>query len=192
MPSPLPQTAGFQNPVLQNVSLKRALAAILVVSAAAFGFLVWLIYLKPAAAHESTLISALPAVNASLNALSTVLLLAGFLQVRRKNYAAHLRLMLGAFASSTLFLICYIAYHNSHGDTRFLAHGWIRPVYFSILISHIVLSAVALPLILTSLFLAAAGKWNLHRRVSRFTFPIWLYVSVTGVLVFAVLKVFNA
>ncbi len=191
MPSPLPTPAGFQNPILQNVSLRRALVAILLVSASAFAFLVWLIYLKPAAGHESALISALPAVNASLNGLSTVLLLAGFVQIRRKNYAAHMRLMLSAFASSTLFLICYIAYHNAHGDTRFLAHGWIRPVYFSILISHIVLSAVALPLILTSLFLAAAGKLDTHRRVSRFTFPIWLYVSVTGVLVFAVLKLFN-
>lgn len=194
MPTPPARNTGFQIPelpALQVVSLKRALVAIVAISTLAFAFLVWLIYLKPAAGHESPLISSLPAVNACLNALSTVLLLAGFVQIRRRNFQAHMRLMLSAFASSALFLVCYIVYHNSHGDTRFLASGWIRPLYFFILISHILLSAVALPLILTSLFLAVSGRLDIHRRVSRFTFPIWLYVSVTGVLVFTLLKLFN-
>lgn len=178
-------------PVLRALSLGRAVAGIAVVSLAAFLFLVWLVFLKRAAGDASALIRALPAVNAGFNALSTAFLVCGYVQVRRRDYARHLRFMVAAFVSSTLFLVCYVIYHNAHGDTRFLAQGPIRPVYFFVLVSHIVLSAGALPLILTSFFLSLSGRFPLHRRVSRWTFPIWLYVSVTGVLVFALLKAFN-
>ena len=99
--------------------------------------------------------------------------------------------MLGALVCSTLFLISYVVYHNFHGDTKFTGQGLVRPIYFFILISHIVLSAVVVPMILTSLYLALAGRLATHKRVSRYTFPIWLYVSVTGVLIFAMLKAFS-
>jgi putative membrane protein len=138
-----------------------AIAVILAVSAAAFLFLCWLLFWRHSQVHEAGWIAHLPAVNATLNGLSTVLLL------------------------------CYIIYHNAHGDTRFVGAGPIRPVYFFILISHIALSAVALPLILTSFYLALTGRFDLHPRVSRVTYPIWLYVSVTGVLVFLLLRFAN-
>jgi putative membrane protein len=188
----LMQATDVQIPAFRAVSNGRAVAVILAISAAVFGFLVWLIYVKPAAGYTSRAIGALPAVNAALNALSTGLLVAGYVEVRRRRYTRHMKLMFAALASSTLFLICYIVYHNFHGDTKFGNHGAIiRPIYFFTLITHIVLSGVAVPLILTSFYLSLAGKYALHRRVSRFTFPIWLYVSVTGVMVFAMLKLFN-
>ncbi len=183
--------ANLQIPALRSISGTKAIAAILAVSAAVFAFLVWLIYFKPAAGYSSGLIGFLPAVNALLNACATAFLVTGFLAVRRRQYATHIRLMLGALICSTLFLISYIVYHNFHGDTKFLGQGLVRPIYFFILISHIVLSAVVVPLILTSLYLALAGRLANHRRVSRYTFPIWLYVSVTGVLIFAMLKLFQ-
>ena len=96
--------------------------------------------------------------------------------------------MLGATASSAFFLIGYVTYHYFHGDTKFTGLGWIRPVYFSILISHIGLSIVSLPLIFAALWFALTGQFHSHRRVARWTFPVWLYVSVTGVLVFVLLK----
>jgi putative membrane protein len=186
------QVTEVQIPAFRATSNTRAIAVILVISAAVFGFLVWLIYLKPAAGYTSRVIGALPAVNACLNALSTGFLVAGYVEIRHRRYSRHMTLMFAALASSTLFLICYVIYHNFHGDTKFInPNRIIRPVYFFILITHIVLSGVAVPLILTSFYLSLAGKYALHRRVSRFTFPIWLYVSITGVLVFAMLKLAN-
>ncbi len=177
---------------LKAVSNGRATAVILAASAAVFGFLCWLLYVKQAHADQSAVIRALPAVNAAFNAVSTVLLSAGFVAVVRRNFALHARLMFAALCSSACFLVGYVVYHNAHGDTRFLNHGpVVRPAYFAILISHVVLSAVAVPLILASFFLSLSGRYSLHRRVSRFTFPVWLYVSVTGVAVFAMLKVYN-
>ena len=167
------------------------IAVILAVSAAAFLFLCWLLFWRHSGNHATGWIARLPAVNAALNGLSTILLLCGLRQILRRNIPAHRGFMTAAFVSSSLFLVCYIIYHNAHGDTPFVAHGAVRPVYFVILISHIVLSAVALPLILTSFYLALTGRFVLHPRVSRVTFPIWLYVSVTGVLVFLLLKYAN-
>ena len=92
--------------------------------------------------------------------------------------------MLAAVASSALFFVSYVVYHNFHGDTKFLATGAIRPIYFLVLISHIVLSVVVVPMILTSLYLSFSGRLGAHKRVSRWTFPIWLYVSVTGVIIY--------
>lgn len=183
--------ADLQIPALRTMSGSKAIGAILAVSAAVFAFLLWLIYFKPAAGYSSEVIGLLPALNATLNALASVFLVAGFVAVRRRRYARHIRLMLGALICSTLFFISYVVYHNFHGDTKFLGTGLIRPIYFFILISHIVLSAVVVPLILTSLYLALAGRLATHRRVSRYTFPVWLYVSVTGVLIFALLKLFQ-
>jgi putative membrane protein len=100
--------------------------------------------------------------------------------------------MLGAFASSTLFLVGYVVYHIYHGDSRFPGQGWIRPVYFTILISHIVLSAAALPLVLTTFYLALTRRLEAHKKAARITYPIWLYVSVTGVTIFFLLRAYSS
>ncbi len=176
---------------LKAVGNAQAVTAILLLSATVFAFLFWLVYLKPAAGYRSHVIASLPAVNAALNSLSTVFLIAGYVAIRRHQYIRHMRFMFAALGSSALFFICYVIYHNAHGDTKFLAHGLIRPIYFTVLISHITLSGVSVPLILLSFYLSLSGKLALHKRVSRFTFPIWLYVSVTGVAVFAFLKLCN-
>jgi putative membrane protein len=173
------------------VGIGKALIAIFAISIVVLAFLMWLIYFKPSEHYSSSIINSLAGVNALFNLVSATLLVLGLIAIKQRRYLRHARLMLAALGSSTLFLVCYIIYHNFHGDTKFLATGAIRPIYFVVLISHIVLSAVSAPLILLSFFLALSGKLKLHRRVSVFTLPIWLYVSVTGVLVFAMLKLFN-
>lgn len=167
------------------------LAAIGALSVAAFSFLVWIIYFNPFGGGQAEAVAFLPAVNASLNTVSTICLVTGFVMIKQGRRTAHRNFMVGAFAASTLFLISYIVYHSLHGDTPFRGKGWIRPVYFAVLISHIVLSAVALPLVLTSFFFSLSGRFAKHKKVSRFTFPLWLYVSVTGVLVFFMLRGFG-
>lgn len=131
--------------------------------------------------------SDLPALNASLNALSAVFLTAGYRNIRQKNISAHRACMLTAFGFSTLFLISYIIYHARVGSVRFLHQGWIRPVYFSILITHVTLAAVILPLAIVTLSRALKQRFDRHRQIARWTLPLWLYVSVTGVVVYAML-----
>jgi len=187
---PLLNYTSVQIPGLRTLAAGKAIATIIVLSIAVVGFLVWLIYFKPASGDGSAVIHALPAVNASLNALSSVFLVTAYVAVRRKQLNRHLNFIFAALVSSTLFLISYITYHSFHGDTKFTAHGPVRPIYFFVLISHILLSVVAVPMILTSLYFALSGRFGTHRQVSRVTFPIWLYVSVTGVLIFVMLKLF--
>ncbi len=103
----------------------------------------------------------------------------------------HKRFMIAALVSSALFLITYVIYHNAHGDTPFQGAGFIRPIYFFILISHILLTTVALPLILVTFFFALTSKFDAHRKIARITLPAWLYVSVTGVMIFFLLKTFS-
>jgi putative membrane protein len=181
-----------QIPALRSLAAGKAVAAIAALSAAVVAFLVWLIYFKPAAGETSSLVRALPALNAALNGVSAVLLVLAYTAVRRKQYNRHMTLIFAALVSSTLFFISYVTYHHFHGDTKFTATSAVRPIYFFVLISHIVLSVVVVPLILTSLYLSLSGKFATHKRVARITFPVWLYVSVTGVLIFALLKGFNA
>jgi putative membrane protein len=186
------QMTQVQVPAFRQVSNGRAVAVVLALSVAALALLGWLLLRnKPTLGRAWDLTAALPAVNASLNGLSAVLLCCGLLAIRRANVSAHLRFMIAAFVSSSLFLVCYLVYHYVHGHTTFAGRGAIRPVYFAVLISHTVLSGVALPLILITFFLSLSGRFPLHRRVARYTFPIWLYVSVTGVAVFAMLKIYN-
>lgn len=132
-------------------------------------------------------VSDLPAVNAGLNSLSTVLLLAGYRNIRRHNIPAHRLCMLLAFATSTLFLISYLTYHYHVGSVPFTGQGWIRPVYFTILITHVSLAATILPLALVTLYRAWRERFDQHRRIARWTLPVWLYVSVTGVVVYVML-----
>ncbi len=130
------------------------------------------------------ILTALPTLNACLNALSGVLLVSGFLQIRKRNVRAHQRLMLSAFAVSILFLISYLIYHYNVGSVAFTGQGWVRPLYFGILISHTSLAAVVPFLASATLYRAWKGDFQRHRRIARVTFPIWLFVSVTGVLVY--------
>jgi putative membrane protein len=176
---------------LKSVTPKTAVAVILGVSLAALALLVVVIYGHGPAAGVPAWVSYLPALNAFLNGTSAVFLVLAYAAIRRRAIAAHARHMLTAMASSTLFLVSYIAYHSVHGDTKFLGQGAIRPVYFFILISHIGLSAVVLPLIFSSFFFSLSGRFPAHKKVSRYTLPVWLYVSVTGVLVFALLRAYG-
>jgi len=132
-------------------------------------------------------IEQLPGLNAILNSLSAVLLIAGYGLIRRKRIRAHRACMFAAFVTSTLFLISYLTYHYHHGSTRFQGQGWVRPVYFAILITHTTLAAVIVPFALTTLYRATRGSFARHARVARWTLPIWLYVSVTSVVVYLML-----
>lgn len=129
-------------------------------------------------------ISDLPAVNASLNATSAILLIVGYLCIRRRKVLAHKLCMGTAFATSILFLISYLTLRYYAGLTRFAGEGWIRPVYFTILISHTILAATIVPMALVTLSRALKERFERHVRIARWTLPLWLYVSVTGVVVY--------
>jgi putative membrane protein len=129
----------------------------------------------------------LPSVNAGFNALTTVLLLAGYTMIRRNNVAAHRFCMVAALTSSTFFLIGYLTYHSYAGTTRFTGEGLLRSVYFAILVSHTILAAAIIPLVLVTVFRALKGRFDRHKAIARWTLPIWLYVSVTGVVVYFML-----
>ncbi len=129
-------------------------------------------------------IAAWPLFNASLNATSAVLVLAGFACIRAKRVAAHRLFMVGACLVTAVFFASYLAYHARVGSVRFAGTGWSRPVYFAILISHTVLAIVIVPLVLRTLFLAARERIDAHRRIAHWTLPLWLYVSVTGIVVY--------
>jgi putative membrane protein len=129
-------------------------------------------------------IAQLPTVNAALNSLSAVFLLAGFLLIKSGKQNAHRTCMLTAFACSILFLISYLFYHYHVGSVPFKGQGWIRPVYFTILLTHTILAVTVVPLALLTLRRAWRENFVAHRRIARWTFPIWMYVSVTGVIVY--------
>jgi uncharacterized membrane protein YozB (DUF420 family) len=130
----------------------------------------------------------LPHVNAALNATSGALLVAGFYFIWRRRVRAHLTCMLAALGVSLLFLVSYLTYHFGHqGVTRFTGQGFVRPVYFAVLLTHTVLAAAIVPLIVVTVWRAARGQFGRHLRIARWTFPLWLYVSVTGVVVYLML-----
>jgi len=129
----------------------------------------------------------LPHLNAALNTTSALLLLAGFRFIRLGRIQSHRNCQVTAVISSTLFLISYLTYHYYHGATRFAGQGIVRPVYFTILITHTILAIVIVPLILVTLYRATRGDFIRHRRIARWTLPLWLYVSVTGVIVYVML-----
>jgi putative membrane protein len=129
----------------------------------------------------------LPAVNATLNAISGVLLVIGYLLIRARRIELHRRFMIGAFVASSLFLVSYVVYHAQVGSVRFTRQGFVRPLYFTILITHVSLAATVLPLAILTLSRGLQAKYTRHRAIARWTLPIWLYVSVTGVLVYVLL-----
>ena len=132
-------------------------------------------------------VSNLPTLNALLNSLSGVLLTSGYVLIRQGWIKAHRACMLVAFATSTVFLISYLIYHANVGTVAFTGQGGIRIAYFAVLISHVVLAALILPLALVTLYRALRGQFEHHRRIARWTLPVWLYVSVTGVIVYLML-----
>lgn len=129
----------------------------------------------------------LPTLNACLNTISAILLIRGYLLIRRRQIEAHKRTMLAAFAVSTLFLVSYLVYHYNVGSVKFQGQGTIRVVYFTILLTHTMLAAVVAPMILVTLWRAWKNQFDRHRKLARYTLPIWLYVSVTGVVVYLML-----
>ena len=129
----------------------------------------------------------LPAVNASLNALSGVLLLCGYTLIRLRRIELHRKFMIAAFTASLLFLVCYVVYHAQVGSVRFTREGFVRPLYFTILATHVVLAFTLVPLAIVTLSRGLKARYPQHRRIARWTFPIWMYVSVTGVLVYVLL-----
>ncbi len=126
-------------------------------------------------------------MNAALNAASAVLLMLGYRFIRRRQVHAHRACMLGAFGVSIVFLVSYLVYHYHVGSVRFPGTGWVRGVYFAILISHTILAALVPPLAVVTLYRALRGQFDRHRRLARWTLPIWSYVSVTGVVVYVML-----
>ncbi len=132
-------------------------------------------------------ISILPTVNASLNAVTAVFLVTGYILIRKKLITAHKTMMLSSCATSALFLTSYLYYHAHHGLTRFQGKGILRTAYFAILISHTILAVVIVPLVIITLTLAFKGAFLKHKAIANITFPLWLYVSITGVVVYIML-----
>jgi len=130
----------------------------------------------------------LPAVNACLNGLSAVFLTTGYVFIRRGNKIAHRNCMVSAFVTSTIFLICYLTYHFTvRTVTRFEKPEWFRPIYLTILLTHTVLAVVIVPLVLMTLGRAVKQRFDLHKKIARWTWPLWMYVSVTGVVIYLLL-----
>jgi putative membrane protein len=135
----------------------------------------------------------LPAVSATLNGLSAIFLTLGFIFIKRGNKIAHRNCMVSAFVTSIVFLACYLTYHGyiaivlQRGPTRFLDPLWFRPIYLTILITHTILAVIIVPLILRTLWLAKKERFEAHKKIARWTWPLWMYVSVTGVVVYLLL-----
>ncbi|MCA9605568.1 MAG: DUF420 domain-containing protein [Myxococcales bacterium] len=175
-------------PVAETVRQDRSFYVFnAVLSAGALAFLAWLLLVNQGGAIEADL-SFLPGVNAGLNSLSALLLAAGWLAIRSGKREVHKYLMVSAFASSALFLVSYVVYHYAVGDTRYQGEGALRYVYFAVLISHVLLSMFVVPLALSAFWFAAKRRFATHKKVTRVLLPIWLYVSVTGVVIFFMLR----
>ncbi len=129
-------------------------------------------------------LSDLPALNAALNSLSAILLTCGFVFIKRGDKTAHRNCMIAAFAVSTVFLACYLTYHAQVGHTSFQDPAWFRPIYLAILIPHVLLAGLIVPMILAALWFAFLGNHEKHRKIARWTWPLWMFVSVTGVLIY--------
>lgn len=159
-----------------------------IVSAIALAVLAYLLLLRGGTEGGSQSLAFMPAVNAGFNGLSAVLLVLGVRAIRRKHVRQHRMLVIGAFASSSLFLAGYLAYHYVHGDTHYPGAGASRLVYLVLLASHVILSIPVVPLCLGAFYYALTRRFDTHKRITKILYPIWLYVSVTGVVVFFLLR----
>jgi putative membrane protein len=168
------------------------IVAIIGISVVAALFLAWLVYYHPPTDVAGTHLAFLPALDAVLNALCAVFLLMGFRYIRAREVTRHRNSMFAAFIVSSVFLVAYILNHALHGDQKFPGHGAVRFIYLWILLlPHILGAIVALPMILITFFLSLTGRFPAHRRLARYTFPIWLYVSISGVIVYAMLSAYK-
>ena len=171
-----------------SFSIRTVVTSIIVVSVGILLFLIWLIYFKePVKLSNISFVSYLPIANAIFNSISAICLFAGYQAIRKRKRELHLKFMLSALTFSFLFIVSYLIYHTFHGDTLYKGEGLIRTFYFFILISHIFISAVVLPMILTTVYFAATGNFAKHPRIAKITLPLWLYVSVTGVMIYLIL-----
>lgn len=182
----IPAPPGFRTPLQVVVGLVG-------LSAIACIFLFWLVYYHEPSDVAGTQLPFLPALNAALNALCTVSLLLGYRYIRRGALVQHRNAMFAAFFFSTLFLVSYITNHALHGDARFpAAYPVARFLYRWVLLApHILASMIVLPMILITFFFSLTQRFNWHRKIARYTFPLWLYVSISGVLVYAMLAAFR-
>lgn len=156
-------------------------------SGGALAFLGWLLLVHEGGGTGADL-GFLPAVNASLNSVAALSIVAGWIAIRRGQRRAHQYLMVSAFAASALFFVSYVIYHYVHGDTRYTGEGAMRVVYFGVLITHVLFSMAVVPMALSALWLAYRRRFAAHRKLARLLAPIWLYVSVTGVTIFFMLR----
>lgn len=161
----------------------------IILSVAIYAGLMWLIYAFELKTRWADGLPWLPHFNAACNATSATAVALGVWFIKSGRRQAHIAAMITATLASAAFLVGYLTHHTLHGDTLFTGQGMIRPIYFAILISHIILSGIALPLILNTLTFAALKRFDAHRRIARWTYPIWLYVSVTGVIIWFFLRV---
>ena len=185
MPATITQPVTYRTP-------PGIIAGIIGVSAAASAFLAWLVYFHAPTDVAGTQLTFLPALNAALNTCCTIALLFGIRYILHRRITAHRNAMFSAFLFSSLFLAAYITNHALHGDARFPGHGAARFVYLWVLLTpHILASVIALPMILITFFLSLSGRFRAHKRLARWTYPLWLYVSVSGVVVYAMLAVYR-
>jgi putative membrane protein len=148
----------------------------------------WVAAQQETARRASTLTAMdLPPINAALNCLSALLLLLGYLQIKRQRITSHRRLMLSALLSSAAFLACYLVYHSAVGSVPYPHQDWTRPLYFAVLIPHILLATLNVPLIVALVWFAASGRFIWHKRLARWTWPSWMFVSVSGITVYLML-----
>ncbi|WP_394825256.1 DUF420 domain-containing protein [Pendulispora albinea] len=159
-----------------------------VVSILALSLLTYLLLIRQTSPGDSAALAFMPAVNATFNAIAAVLLVLAVVAIKKKQVTRHQALMLSAFASSSLFLVGYLAYHYVHGDTKYPGEGGARVVYLLILASHVILSIPVLPMCLAAFYYAFQRNFVTHKKITKLLFPIWLYVSITGVVVFAMLR----
>lgn len=184
--------ADYKGPHMATPADRRFLLFNAVVSAGVLGLLSWLLVFRGATGGEGVDLRFLPALNACLNATAAAFLIAGKVAIRRKRPDVHRYFMVSAFAASSLFLVGYLAYHAVHGDTKFGGVGAVKAVYLALLASHVLLSLPVVPLALTAFYLAWKKEFSRHAAVTRWLHPLWLYVSVTGVVVFLMLRPYYA
>ena len=168
-------------------SARRIVRTAFTIGGAIFAFIIWQLYLRPAATEVPDWTASLPAINAAFNATTTSLICLGVASIRAGRRRLHVGFQLAALASAACFLAGYLTYHHFQGDTPYPGTGVLRPIYFFFLITHVLASAVSVPLILTAVSFAAKRRFALHRRWARVTVPVWLYASLTGLIVYAML-----
>ena len=186
MSSATPAPSGA--PILPRVTDRAFFIFNAVVSVGALSLLAYLLLIRRGTAGTGVDLRFMPAVNAGFNATAATLLAAGWVAIKKRRPDLHKYFVVGAFAASCLFLVGYLAYHAIHGDTKYLGTGVMRAIYFVLLISHIVLSVVVVPGAMAAFWFAARRQFAKHTRVTRWLMPIWLYVSVTGVVIFFMLR----